>query len=40
VKPNRSLLEVAVYIAMFPQLIAGPIIRYHTILAPGSASGA
>jgi alginate O-acetyltransferase complex protein AlgI len=29
--PNRSLLEVAVYIAMFPQLIAGPIIRYHTI---------
>jgi D-alanyl-lipoteichoic acid acyltransferase DltB (MBOAT superfamily) len=31
VKPNRSLLEVAVYIAMFPQLIAGPIIRYHTI---------
>jgi D-alanyl-lipoteichoic acid acyltransferase DltB (MBOAT superfamily) len=31
VTPNRSLLEVAVYIAMFPQLIAGPIIRYHTI---------
>jgi D-alanyl-lipoteichoic acid acyltransferase DltB (MBOAT superfamily) len=31
VKANRSLLEVAVYIAMFPQLIAGPIIRYHTI---------
>jgi D-alanyl-lipoteichoic acid acyltransferase DltB (MBOAT superfamily) len=29
--PNRSLLQVAVYIAMFPQLIAGPIIRYHTI---------
>jgi alginate O-acetyltransferase complex protein AlgI len=29
--PNRNLLEVAVYIAMFPQLIAGPIIRYHTI---------
>src|ERR1051325_4297206 len=29
--PNRSLLEVAVYIAMFPQLVAGPIIRYHTI---------
>src|SRR5205807_5883390 len=22
---------VAVYIAMFPQLVAGPIIRYHTI---------
>jgi len=31
VAPNRSLLAVAVYIAMFPQLIAGPIIRYHTI---------
>jgi D-alanyl-lipoteichoic acid acyltransferase DltB (MBOAT superfamily) len=29
--PNRSLLQLAVYIAMFPQLIAGPIIRYHTI---------
>ena len=28
---NRSPLEVAVYIAMFPQLVAGPIIRYHTI---------
>ncbi len=31
VEPNRNPLEVAVYIAMFPQLIAGPIIRYHTI---------
>jgi D-alanyl-lipoteichoic acid acyltransferase DltB (MBOAT superfamily) len=29
--PNRSLLAVAVYIAMFPQLVAGPIIRYHLI---------
>src|SRR5262249_1561112 len=29
--PNRNLLEVAFYIAMFPQLLAGPIIRYHTI---------
>ncbi|MDR3469731.1 MAG: MBOAT family O-acyltransferase [Xanthobacteraceae bacterium] len=28
---NRSLLQVAVYIAMFPQLVAGPIIRYHRI---------
>jgi D-alanyl-lipoteichoic acid acyltransferase DltB (MBOAT superfamily) len=28
---NRSPLQVAVYIAMFPQLVAGPIIRYHTI---------
>jgi alginate O-acetyltransferase complex protein AlgI len=31
VAPNRSLLQVAVYIAMFPQLVAGPIVRYHTI---------
>jgi len=28
---NPNPLEVAVYIAMFPQLVAGPIIRYHTI---------
>lgn len=28
---NPDPLQVAVYIAMFPQLIAGPIIRYHTI---------
>lgn len=28
---NRDPLAVAVYIAMFPQLVAGPIIRYHTI---------
>lgn len=31
VKPNRSLTEIAVYIGMFPQLVAGPLIRYHTI---------
>jgi len=31
VRANRSLLQTAVYIAMFPQLVAGPIIRYHTI---------
>ena len=31
VAANRNLLSVAVYIAMFPQLVAGPIIRYHTI---------
>ena len=30
-RANRSLLSVAVYIAMFPQLVAGPIVRYHTI---------
>jgi len=32
VAANRNLLAVAVYMAMFPQLIAGPIIRYHTIV--------
>jgi hypothetical protein len=31
VAANRNPLQVAVYIAMFPQLVAGPIIRYHTI---------
>ena len=31
VTANRDPLQVAVYIAMFPQLVAGPIIRYHTI---------
>ena len=31
VAANRNPLAVAVYIAMFPQLVAGPIIRYHTI---------
>jgi D-alanyl-lipoteichoic acid acyltransferase DltB (MBOAT superfamily) len=28
---NRSMLEVALYIALFPQLIAGPIVRYKSI---------
>lgn len=31
VSPNRSPIQLAIYIAMFPQLIAGPIVRYHTI---------
>ena len=31
VRANRNPIEVAVYIAMFPQLVAGPIIRYRTI---------
>jgi alginate O-acetyltransferase complex protein AlgI len=31
VRPNANPIELAVYIAMFPQLVAGPIIRYHTI---------
>ncbi|HEY4031972.1 MAG TPA: MBOAT family O-acyltransferase, partial [Caulobacteraceae bacterium] len=28
---NRSLNQIALYIAFFPQLIAGPIVRYRTI---------
>jgi len=31
--PPRSLLDTALYISMFPQLIAGPIVRYKTIAA-------
>jgi D-alanyl-lipoteichoic acid acyltransferase DltB (MBOAT superfamily) len=28
---NRHLTEVALYIALFPQLVAGPIVRYKTV---------
>jgi len=31
VPPERSFRDLAIYISMFPQLIAGPIIRYKTI---------
>jgi D-alanyl-lipoteichoic acid acyltransferase DltB (MBOAT superfamily) len=31
VKPQRNLLWVGMYVAFFPQLIAGPIIRYEKI---------
>ncbi len=31
VKVNKSVLEVALYVALFPQLIAGPIVRYKDI---------
>jgi alginate O-acetyltransferase complex protein AlgI len=31
VPPARSLTAYALYVAMFPQLIAGPIVRYHDI---------
>lgn len=31
VKPQRKLSYVALYISLFPQLIAGPIVRYKTI---------
>ncbi|MCI9261443.1 MBOAT family protein [uncultured Adlercreutzia sp.] len=31
VEPQRNLLHVVLYISFFPQLIAGPIIRYHDV---------
>jgi alginate O-acetyltransferase complex protein AlgI len=31
VRANSNPLEIAVYLAMFPQLVAGPIVRYNTI---------
>lgn len=30
-QPQRNLLNLGLYIALFPQLIAGPIVRYHDI---------
>lgn len=29
--PQRSLLKLATYICLFPQLVAGPIVRYQTV---------
>lgn len=31
VEPNRNIIDFSLYIAMFPQLIAGPIVKYHDI---------
>ena len=31
VQPQRNLIDLAAYITLFPQLIAGPIVRYQTI---------
>ncbi|MDX1971762.1 MAG: MBOAT family O-acyltransferase [Candidatus Sumerlaeia bacterium] len=31
VSPQRSLLKLALYVSLFPQLIAGPIVRYETV---------
>ncbi len=31
VEPIRNLLDFALFVALFPQLIAGPIVRYHEI---------
>lgn len=30
-RPARSFLDFACYVAMFPQLVAGPIVRYHEL---------
>lgn len=30
-RPQRNFLDLALYIALFPQLIAGPIVRYSTV---------
>jgi D-alanyl-lipoteichoic acid acyltransferase DltB (MBOAT superfamily) len=31
-QPERNILRVALYIALFPQLVAGPIVRYTTVV--------
>ena len=31
VEPQKNLLKLALYISLFPQLIAGPIVRYSTV---------
>lgn len=31
IKPSRSLINFATYVSMFPQLVAGPIVRYKEI---------
>ena len=31
VKAERNILDLALYISLFPQLVAGPIVRYHSI---------
>ncbi|MBM4093823.1 MAG: MBOAT family protein [Planctomycetes bacterium] len=30
-RPARSLVDFACFVSLFPQLIAGPILRYHTV---------
>ncbi|SFK17943.1 alginate O-acetyltransferase complex protein AlgI [Halobacillus dabanensis] len=31
VEPQRNLISLALYISLFPQLVAGPIVRYHSV---------
>ena len=30
-KPQKNIFDLALYISLFPQLIAGPIVRYHDV---------
>ncbi len=30
-EPQKNIIDFGAYVSMFPQLIAGPIVRYHTI---------
>ena len=32
VEPQRNLLDFSLYLSMFPQLVAGPIVKYHDIV--------
>ena len=31
VKPQKNIFDLALYISLFPQLVAGPIVRYNTV---------
>jgi alginate O-acetyltransferase complex protein AlgI len=33
VEPQKNIINLGLYISLFPQLIAGPIVRYHDIAA-------
>ena len=33
IEPQKKFIDLGLYIALFPQLIAGPIVRYHDIAA-------
>lgn len=36
-KAQKNLLDFGVYVAMFPQLIAGPIVKYRDVENPSTA---
>lgn len=39
VEPQRKLQDLALYISLFPQLIAGPIVRYHDVAQQMNSRG-